>query len=543
MKRPAHAAPSSSSHVIRRLLNQAFDALRRHWVFTLLFVIGVVLRIIVQLAYRPALLVPDSIDYLARSRDMTPYAWHPLGYPLFIRSLHVISNVTVVTAAQHVLVLVDALLLYLLLLRFGVRTWLAALGTAPILLDAFQLNVEQNILSESFFETMIVIAFVILLWRPRPGLWRCSLAGLLLAVASLTRFNGAILIVPALAFVVIRRVGILRVVALLLTFVLPIVAYAGWYDSVNGQFTVSGLSGVFLYGRVVSWADCTGLRLPSYERPLCPRVPPPDRPEPNWYVSSLSSPARKLTAHDGKSAESILQSFDLTIIEHQPLDYLDHTFSDYLRQFLPTHVDPKGYTESSNFFHAGYPGANTTSVTRQQAASAVATYFGGPKPSASVGLDRFLIQYQRIIYTWGPLLAGSLVISLLALIGVGSARRSRRRAECLTLLLAGVFLFLFANATALFGWRYQLPTLFLVPPGAVLSLAMIWPRLRSERWSERDASDTARPEVIEEPAERGDGSLAPGTPPGASESPGLLIGSRRSNASADAGWRTVPITP
>ncbi len=381
--------------------------------------VALVLRIIVTLAYRPVLMFPDSIDYLARANDLTPTAWHPLGYPLFLRLLRPIGDITAVAVTQHLLVLVDGVLLYILLLRFGVKRPLAALGVAPLLFDAFQLNAEQWVLSEAWFESLVTIGLFVLLWNAKPLLWQCAVAGILLSLAAITRFDGAILLLPALAYVLLRRVGILRVVTLVLAVGLPIVAYAGWYDSVNGQFTVTGYSGLFLYGRISQIAECKGLSLPSYERPLCPSRPPVDRPPGNWYVSSLSSPARLLRSHDGKSPNSILMNFDLTIIEHQPLDLANHTFDDYIRQFQPTHQVPASLAEPNTFFQIGYPSPDVMFLSGSEATSAINDYFGGPGLSANVGLDRFLREYQRVVYTWGPLLAASQVLGLLAVVGVG----------------------------------------------------------------------------------------------------------------------------
>ncbi|HMD46595.1 MAG TPA: phospholipid carrier-dependent glycosyltransferase [Acidimicrobiales bacterium] len=488
-----HAARSSPGPLARGLAQA-----RRHWVMLVLLGLAALLRVIVVLAYRPALLFPDSVDYLDRAKDLTPSSWHPLGYPLLLRVLHVIPDLTVVPVVQHLLVLATAVLLYALLLRLGLRPWLAALGTLPVLFDAFQVIIEQYVLSEAWFEFLITAAVVVVLWRRVPRWWHCVVAGLLVGAAALVRFDGIIMIVPILVYVLIRRAGLLRAGALVLAVVLPVVAYAGWYDSVNGQFTVSGLSGVFLYGRVANFAECRGLTLPRYERPLCPRQPPVDRPPTNWFVSNLSSPARTLTSHAGRSPNSILNGFDLTIIEHQPLDYANHVLDDYFRQFLPGHPEPKGESEAESYFAVGYPGAAVTDLTKAEAAGVIAADFGGPRPSANAGLDRFLRRYQQVVYTPGPLFGALLLLGMAALAGAGRARTSRRRAECLTLLLSSILPFLFAVGTSQFGYRYQLPCLFFVGPLAVLSLAMIWPRLRSDRWEGRDKSGPAH--VAEERA-------------------------------------------
>jgi hypothetical protein len=458
--------------------------------------LALVLRIIVTLAYRPALMFPDSIDYLERANDLTPMAWHPLGYSLFLRLLRPIGDITAVAVMQHLLVVVDGVLLYTLLLRFGLKRWLAALGVAPLLFDAFQLNAEQWVLSEAWFESLMAAALVVFLWNAKPRVWQCAVAGLLLAGAAITRFDGAILLLPAVAYLLLRRVGILRIVTLVLAVVLPIIAYAGWYDSVNGQFTVSADSGLFLYGRVSQIAECKGLSLPSYERPLCPSKPPENRPPGNWYVSDLSSPARLLRPHDGRSVNSILMSFDLTIIEHQPLDLANHAFDDYVRQFQPTHTVPATLAEPNTFFQIGYPSPHVMLISNALATLGIKTYFGGPPLSANIGLDRFLRDYQKVVYTWGPLLAVAQVLGLLAVVGVGKARSSGRRAECLVLWSSGILLFFLTVASFEFSFRYLLPTLFLIPPGAVLALAMIWPRFRSSTWSQRGRTEsTKQPEL------------------------------------------------
>src|ERR1700723_3506397 len=66
------------------------------------------------------------------------------------------------------LVLAMAVALYLILRRRGVPRWLAAPATAPILLDAYQLQIEQSIMPDTAFEALIVAGLVCLLWKPRP---------------------------------------------------------------------------------------------------------------------------------------------------------------------------------------------------------------------------------------------------------------------------------------------------------------------------------------------------------------------------------------
>src|ERR1035438_5909389 len=112
---------------------------------------GLVMRVLAQIAYRPALLYIDSIKYLyiALGAD-------PVGYRVLLKPLLTVGNLDLVAAVQHLLGLAMAVALYLLMRRRGVSRWLAALATAPILLDAYQLQIEQTIMPDTLFEALIV---------------------------------------------------------------------------------------------------------------------------------------------------------------------------------------------------------------------------------------------------------------------------------------------------------------------------------------------------------------------------------------------------
>ena len=64
---PASGQPSPGAGRLARLWAQAWRApalARQHWLFTVLLALGMVLRILTQIAYRPALLYIDSTKYL-----------------------------------------------------------------------------------------------------------------------------------------------------------------------------------------------------------------------------------------------------------------------------------------------------------------------------------------------------------------------------------------------------------------------------------------------------------------------------------------------
>ena len=161
-----------------------------------------------------------------------------------------VHTLILVPALQHLLGLVTATITYALLQHLGVRKGVAVLGTLFVLFDPLQLVLEENILSESLFQVLIVASLAILVWNRHPSVWQCSLVGLGLAAATITRNVGLILIIPVLVFALAQRFGWWRTFAVALSFLVPLLGYAGWFDTTNGQFALQDYSGRFLYGRV-----------------------------------------------------------------------------------------------------------------------------------------------------------------------------------------------------------------------------------------------------------------------------------------------------
>jgi hypothetical protein len=108
--------------------------LRRQWLAVALLAAGLVLRVLAELAYRPALFYIDTTRYLYNADGMDP-----VGYKGLLRAILLVGNFDAVAAVQHLLGLAMAVVIYLLLRRRGVPGWLAALAMAPVLLDAYQL--------------------------------------------------------------------------------------------------------------------------------------------------------------------------------------------------------------------------------------------------------------------------------------------------------------------------------------------------------------------------------------------------------------------
>ncbi|HYS35274.1 MAG TPA: hypothetical protein VEO01_06500, partial [Pseudonocardiaceae bacterium] len=216
--------------------------LARNWLVTALLVAGTALRVITWLAYQPALLYTDSYYYLFNVDPLNPQYLDPIGYPLFVlKPLLPIGGLALVSAVQHLAGIGMALLLYRIALRCGARRWLAALVTAPVLLDGFQLQIEQNILSDVWLEVLLVVLCWLLVGRgvPRPRV--AAVVGLVLALAMTVRMVAIALIVPAVIYALLAgrqwRLGrhgcrkiAARLGALVGVFGVVVVAYAGYFD-------------------------------------------------------------------------------------------------------------------------------------------------------------------------------------------------------------------------------------------------------------------------------------------------------------------------
>ena len=92
-----------------------------------------------------------------------------------------------VTAIQHLAGVGSAAALYALTLRHGANRWLASLAAAPLLLDGYQIQIEQLIMSDTWQQVLLVALLWVLLGVGAPNPRRAALGGLLLGVAVMFR--------------------------------------------------------------------------------------------------------------------------------------------------------------------------------------------------------------------------------------------------------------------------------------------------------------------------------------------------------------------
>jgi hypothetical protein len=300
-------------------------------------------------------------------------------------------------------------------------------------------------------------ALVLLVWR-RDGLTvpAAATAGLLLGVAVMFRDQELIMIVPAALYVLLLRGRrLVRLAALTGCFLVPVVGYLGWFAAAHGQWNFTTFDGAFLYGRVADFADCRGLNLPAYERPLCPAEPPSQRIA-DFYTWNPQSPQWTFTPPAGRSRDAVVRDFSLRILRHQPGAYAEAVVRDFGYGFSPARgAGPERYSPAYLQFQ--------TTVRPDRQAYASIGKLGYPPPEIRAGPAAFLAAYGRWFYLPGPLFAAGLA---LALAGLVFGRGDRR--ALLLFTVSAVAVLLPPAMFATFDWRYQLPQLSLIPVAAVL---------------------------------------------------------------------------
>ena len=445
----------------RRALRMAAS----NWPFLLLLAAGIALRVVEAFAYRPALPFRnnDAYAYLYRSITMSPVdSFHPFLYSVLIKPLILTGDVTWVTLVQHLAALAMAVLVYLLLSRLGLGPVAAALAAAPVLLDGFQLDIEHQILSEAFFQLFIVSALVILAWNVRPRIPAAAAVGILIGLSSLIRFAGLVVILAAVAYGLLRRMGWIRVAVLVGGFLLTLTVYGVWFQSQTGTFGITNRNGFFLYGRVVAFADCRQVTVPDDLRVFCPRHPGQTSGG-GLFRSGLPDRIRKDPAFNSKAME-----FSRRMILAKPGAYVAAVLSDFTKYFRV------GQPSDSKMWR--FP-MILTNRDQRRVPLGIEAHF-----RLNTGLAGFLRRYQSLLWVYGPMLGVLLVLGV-AGGGFGLVRGGLRTLapEAWLFTVAAVGLLIFAPVFAVYHFRYVLPAIPLTGPAAVLGVAAAMARHRREQ--------------------------------------------------------------
>ena len=417
---------------------------RRHWLFGAVLALAIVVRLLVMLAFRPIMWFGgDSASYLATGLRLTADPSRVGGYGFLLWLLRPAGSFVLVAAVQHAMGLASGLLVYVLACRYRLPPWAGTLAAVPALFDAYQLQLEQDLLPDAAFAFLVVLAMYLVLRVPgqrRPV--AVAAAAFLLGISALVWPVGLILLLilviaivgwavrgrlswsllswrtqsaagrpaggPALAPAAGRLGGLLAVIVMLAAGAAPVLGYAAWFSSHEHQFTLTRSEGVFLWARTMSFADCTVIKPPAGELFLCP--PPGARKASSLYVWDGDSPLlHRAGGRFGQQTNSRALDFALRAITAQPGGYAAAAGHDFLLSFYwdrPVHpstgiVDRYSFADATT---AWVPSAMRTpgggTVSGDQAA-----YADHPSPThAAAPFASWMVSYQKWVYLRGTLL-------------------------------------------------------------------------------------------------------------------------------------------
>jgi hypothetical protein len=535
-EQPLSTSPNGSAAQTRRtpLLLSALalgrkipPMLRTHWLASILIVGGVVLRALAQMAYHPAIIYIDTLKYLYS-------AWpgsDPVGYKIPLKAILLVGDLGTVEVVQHLLGIAIAVALYAVMIRRGVPRWLAALAIAPVLFDAYQVQVESMIMPDIWFEALVVGGLVALLWRPMPGMRLALIGGALLGASPGIRQIGEVMIIPALIFVLALGGGWRKVIqnatAVTCGFALALLLYLSASYQLAGHFWISRSSVSLTYGRMASVADCATLKIPKVERPLCPSKAQQAN-GPDWLMHYIYSPLRTFDVtlppkYIGRK-DQLVANFNRSVEVQQPLRVMSSILHDSLKLFAVTRQTNAGDTPIVRWqFQRRFPTVQYGPWIRvldhaiwldlgsSQSANLVKlnpAYGGAPQVDKPIAA--FLRTYQvHGGYTPGPLFALSLVAGLAGSVLAFSRRRrataARRGAArvaaarqtaiaCLFFFATGFFIIAISDLFE-FTWRYQIPAIVTLPPAGALGVAALIIAARKPR--DPAAADTVQGRAAE----------------------------------------------
>jgi len=485
------------------------EVIRRNKLFTGALAAGAFLRLLAVLGYPGALwFAGDSYVYLGSALRPQPNLSKTTGYSLFLRMLLPLHSLTLVVVLQHLMGLADAVMIYALLRRASVSRKWATAATLPVLLDGYFIENEHLLMTEAVFTFCLMVALTIVLWRPKTSWWKALIVGLLIGYAAIVRTDGAVVLPILPLFLLIRgkswKTVSEWVSAVVMCVGVPIAVggYANWFHSRYGSYGMTEATGFYIWGRMSSFADCSRIHPTGEEARVCPTESYKDRSAPGnfiWHAPEVHDNLNSIGGPVSPAGNSVLTKFDLAAVEAQPLDYAKFVVKDTLMAFEFPRTDyPGPGTVYYYSFHAHYVTKQYSMLPPTAADLKKSSWipggtaygdwmsYGHQKPGVINKIFAYpILGYQRIIFTWGPLLG---LIFLIGLGGVIAVRRrgwsARRAWEVHKLRLAwdvrGTSMLPWITAVALlvgpialadFDYRYLIPALPFACAAAGLSFA------------------------------------------------------------------------
>jgi hypothetical protein len=444
-----------------------------HRLFVLVLVPALLLRVDAELGYRWQSWFNDSFEYLANTISFSLDPTRVSGYSVWLRILEPFHSYALITILQHLEGLSVGVMVYALARhRFGARAFLATLAAVPVLFDGFEIQLEHLILSDVPFLFLIMLATTLLLWNPAgPSTRTCAVIGLLLGLSAVLRSIGLPLVAVFAVYMIIRRIAWRKVAAALVVCAIPVFGYAGVFDLQHGQFAMSDATGVFLYSRVMPFANCSVIHPPADELELCNKISN-DTQLAQAYIWTSPTPLDyfappKFTPVPNQLAEN----FAIRAIEAQPLGYAKAVVHDTVMAFgWKRIVFPQAATYDEYLFgKQSLPIPSWDRVNLGKYHTYASFYVRGNPLTQVVNPYASIIRvYQE--YVWLP----GTIYCLILLAGLGGIVLAWRRLGGEALLPWGVSfaMILVPAATAEFDYRYVLPAV----PFACLAAVMAFSR-------------------------------------------------------------------
>jgi hypothetical protein len=464
------------------------EVIRRNKLFSLALAVGAVVRLAAVLGYPGALWFSgDSYVYLGAALRPTPDASKSTGYSFFLRLLLPFHSLTLVVLLQHLMGLADGVMIYALLLHNRVPKKWAAIASMPILLDGYVIEDEHLIMPEALLNFLALVALLLILWKPKVSWWRALLAGLLIGYAAVVHTEGAVLVVVFPLFLLIAGWKSLRgwLAAILVGVgcLIPIGAYASWFHHYTGHYNITMSEGFYLWGRTSSFANCAVIKPTGEQAVVCPTQPIADRTPPGYYIWFAPYVHQDMNSIGGPvsyKGNQVLEDFAIHAVEAQPLDYVKTVVKGVGLSFgFPRIGYPDPGTTYYYDFHLHYvtskysllPPKNQEWIPPLTTAdSAYADWMKYGHETPGVVHEVFAVPvllYNRLIFTYGPVLA---VILLLGLGGVISVRRQgfdirsvrlrwQVRGTSMLPWITAVAMLVFPVAIADFDYRYLISVL------------------------------------------------------------------------------------
>jgi hypothetical protein len=464
-----------------------------HRLFVLVLIPAVALRADAELGYRWQAWFNDSFTYVSDTVHFNLDPTRVSGYSVFLKILEPLHSYALITILQHLMGLAVAVMIYALARhRFGAPAWLATLATVPVLYDGYEIELEHLILSDTPFLFALTLATVLVLWNPDgPSTRLSALAGLLLGLGWVLRSIGEPLLAVFIVYMIIRRFSWRKIAATIVAAAVPVVAYAGVFDLEHGQFAMSDATGIFLYSRVMTFADCAKMHVPTDELWLCTTLPPAQRPIAQNFIwrSTQNTPLDRWTSDKfSPQPNKLAEDFAIRAIEAQPLSYARAVFDDTWRVFgWSRQVFPNAQTyDEYEFLSKPTPIPSWDEAKLGRYDSYAAAYVqGNPETQLVDPFATIIRDWQR--YVWLP----GTVYGFILLAGLGGLVLAWRRlgGEALLPWALSAALVVVPAATAEFDYRYVLPA---VPFACLAAVMAFSPGTAGGAWLRRLAGAVRR---------------------------------------------------